>query len=364
VNEKASIWIKSLVDAISNGLISEMEARDALRRVERTYPELIGAAAVFDVNMAKVAGSESGIDGIPAHIPMPLDWEELFKRDNKDEWIVRSIWPKGRQIHIHAARKTGKSLVALWMAANIAIGRDPFSGEAAKPVKVAYLDFEMTEDDLLERIEDMGFTAEQLEGKLLYFLHPALPKFDTLDGGMRLMELLKWHDCEAVIVDTVSRVVEGDENSNDTYIRMFNCTGELIKAAGISLARLDHEGHSNGRSRGASAKADDVDLVWQLKETDDGYALNRMYARISWAPETLALKKTIEPSLSFKRDHENWPAGTKDKADELDKLLVPIDATKRAATNALKANGLVAGRAEVITAALRYRKQRSLIIQD
>ena len=34
------------------------------------------------------------------------------------------------------------------------------------------------------------------------------------------------------------------------------------------MLRLDHEGHQTGHSRGASSKADDVDLVYHLKEVD------------------------------------------------------------------------------------------------
>lgn len=54
---------------------------------------------------------------------MWLDWHELFRRESHDEWLVRDMWPMDRQVHVHAARKTGKSLVALWIACNLAMGR-------------------------------------------------------------------------------------------------------------------------------------------------------------------------------------------------------------------------------------------------
>jgi AAA domain len=359
VNSKAPIWVKRLVDAISNGLITEVKAREALRRVERTHPDLIGVDVLFDIEMSNVMFSEVDINIPPQHMATKMGWQELYAQEMREDWLVRGVWPVGRQIHLHAERKMGKSLVALWMAANIANGIDPFSGERFEPVNIAYLDYEMTPADLRERLEDMGFTPATLKN-LHYFLHPTLPKLDTELGGQRLMELLAWYECKAVVIDTVSRVIEGDENSNDTYIKMFNFTGSYLKAAQISLLRLDHEGHLNGRSRGASAKADDVDLVWQLKASDEGYALNCMHSRINSTSGTIAIKRQLEPTLSFSRAAEMWPAGVKDKANELDMCNVPIDATKTTASKILKENGYVGGRSEVLNAALRFRKSRPI----
>ena len=103
-------------------------------------------------------------------LPVPVDFHALYGRENRAEWFVDDIWPAGRQLHIFAARKTGKSLLMLWIAACLAVGRDPFNGRPIPPVIVVYLDYEMTEDDLLERLEEMGFTADDLTGRLVYYL--------------------------------------------------------------------------------------------------------------------------------------------------------------------------------------------------
>lgn len=311
------------------------------------------ALAIFEAELKRLNYVEGGVDG-SGHVA----WLELFARQSEAEWLVTDVWPKGRQVHMHAARKTGKSLVALWIAGNLAIGRDPFTGAPQERVRVGYLDFEMTEDDLLERVEAMEFTADQLTDWLFYFLHPVLPMLDTPAGGEALMRDMRAHGIQACIIDTMSRVVAGEENSNDTYIRFYKNTGMLLKADGIALLRLDHEGHEAGRSRGASSKADDVDVVWQLRQ-GDGHALElvRKAARISWVPETVIFNKAEEP-LRFTRTGELWPVGTAEKAAELDKLGVPVDASRRKASDALKQANVTVGKTAVLVAALKYRKTR------
>jgi hypothetical protein len=48
--------------------------------------------------------------------------------------------------------------------------------------------------------------------------------------------------------------------------------------------------------------------------------------------------------------------GTKAKAEELDALNVPLDASRSTAIQALRAHGKVAGNFQVLTDALRYRR--------
>lgn len=287
-------------------------------------------------------------------LPKPVDWHALYARQVDVEWLVEDVWPLGRQLHIFAARKSGKSLLMLWIAACLAAGRDPFTGRQQAPVIVGYLDYEMTEDDLLERLEEMGFGPDDLAG-LRYYLWPPIPPLDTPEGGRALLDLVRRDGAVAVVLDTVSRVVEGEENSNDTFRNFYRHTGLHLKAEGIGLARLDHEGHEAGRSRGASAKGDDVDIVWRLQVTDDGLALVKKAARISWVPERVELVSTSD-ALGFRRTSNSWPAGTREKAAELDDIGAPLEVSKREARRLLKEAGRTPGRDAVLMKAIAYRK--------
>lgn len=287
-----------------------------------------------------------------------LDYRALKAHEGMTDWLVEDIWPVGRSIHLHAARKVGKSLVSLWIAGNLALGREPFTGDAIEPVRVGLFDFEMTEDDVLERLEDMGFNLAELQDNLHYYLNQPVPPLDTEKGGAMLLENTLANGEKVVLIDTLSRVVEGNENDAATYTDFYRFTGAPLKTAGISMARLDHEGHESGRSRGSSAKGDDVDIVWQLKPLDDGYQFVRKASRISWVPEQVTIHKSENPHLRFTRAAGGWPEGTKEKAADLDAVDCPVDAGRSVAVKMLREKGLVPGKTVILNAALKYRRQR------
>jgi hypothetical protein len=294
----------------------------------------------------------------------PVDLEALAGRQfTETEWLVEDIWPVGRQIHIHAQRKAGKSLLMLWIACHLAIGLDPFTREPRIPKVVGYYDPEMSEEDLRERLEDMGFLPipPLLAQNLHYYLMQPLPPLDTEQGGLMLLQQCLAAKETVVLIDSLARFIQGKENDSNTYFDLYRFTGRPLKAAGIDMGRSDHEGWEEGRSRGSSAKNDDVDIVWHLKPTDDGMELTRKFARVSYVPETVSVLKRVEPNLHFTRSVMSWPAGTTDKAKELDELQIPLDAGRRSITKALKDAGRSVGATNVLTAAIRYRKQRALI---
>ena len=288
----------------------------------------------------------------------PMDIPAVMNHEGHEiDWLVDGLWPMGRHIHIHAQRKAGKSLVSLWIACCLALGRDPFTGDPIPPRKVGYWDFEMTEDDFRERIADMGFDVYALSKMLNYYLMQPLPPLDTEQGGRALLEQATIMGEEVIFIDTMSRVISGDENSSDTYINFYRFTGGPLKAAGISVCRLDHEGHEGGRSRGSSAKADDVDIVFQLKPNDDGVTFVRKAARISWVTESISIIKKDEP-LSYSRTAGAWPEGTREKALELDACDVPLDAGRIVASRMLRDKGYAVGKTITLAAALKYRRDR------
>lgn len=297
-------------------------------------------------------------DQSPAVRYEPVDIIAAMNHQGPDiDWLVEDLWPLGRSIHVHAQRKAGKSLNSLYMACMIALGRDPYTGERIPPRKVGYWDFEMTLDDFVERLTDMGFDPVALSLMLNYYQMSALPPLDTAQGGQHLLEQAIAMGEEVIFIDTMSRVISGDENSSDTYINFYRFTGAPLKAAGISMCRLDHEGHEGGRSRGSSAKADDVDIVWQLVPTDDGVSFLKKASRINWVPDKLVVRKSDEP-LAYSRANGSWPDGTKEKAAELDRLDAPTDISRRNAAIMLKDAGITVGKTIVLNAAIKYRKQR------
>jgi hypothetical protein len=293
-----------------------------------------------------------------------LDWHAFANRDSDDhQWLVEGLWPTGRALALWAAAKTGKSELALWCAVRLALGRHPWTGAPIPPVDVAYFDYEMTEDDLDDRLADFGEDPATLD-RLHYALLPPLPALDVEAGGLEVERAALAVGARAVVIDTFGRAVAGEENEADTVRSFYRYTGSRLKRNGIGYLRTDHAGkdHTKGQ-RGSSAKRDDVDIVWRMRRGDGTAVLLDCEgsSRLSWVGPRLVLDRIETGGLVAYTTPTRigWPAGTAAKAAELDAIGYPVRGTKRGAQAALKEAGHVGGRNAILLDALRYRRERA-----
>lgn len=286
-----------------------------------------------------------------------VDWDTFWQRDRSEaEYLYDEVIVRGRGHALFALHKTGKSLFMLNAAASIAT-RD-------EDVVVIYLDYEMTEDDLQERLEDMGYGPHHDLTKLRYWLLPTLPPLDSILGGEALVQIVKdvahqFPDHHiAVVIDTTGRAVTGDENDAGTYQDFYRYTGLRLKQMGVTWARLDHKGKDPTKGqRGSSAKGDDIDVGWEIHKTDSGVKLTRSLSRLSWVPERVEFAMTGVP-LRYVRVGETWPEGTKAAADDMDRLGLPIDIGGNQAQAALR-DADMSHRRNVVLAAVRWRREEA-----
>lgn len=291
-------------------------------------------------------------DGYDAELlGMLTDWGEFWSTDHKaEEWIWEPIIAAKRATAIFARGGVGKSLIVLRMVVDI----------VAAGTRVLYLDYEMTADDLADRLADMGVDENTDLDNLKYAQLPAMPAFDTPEGGRAVLRMAELVDAELVIIDTFARAVEGDENDADTVRQFYRMTGLHLKAAGRAFVRIDHAGKDDTKGqRGSSAKNDDVDVVWHLKRTETGYQLIANKRRMGWVPESVTLERDDEPFRLTVAGGDVYPVGTSEVARSLDELGVAVDESARNAAKALREAGQGA-RDVLVRAAQKYRRNRSL----
>lgn len=291
-----------------------------------------------------------------------VDWAQLFSGQHAvEEWVAWPFVPRGRAVALFAPAKAGKSTVVLAVVAAVATGRSILGARTAdRPAHVLYLDYEMTEADLLERLEELGYGPDDDLSHLHYALLPSLPPLDTKEGAAAVVALAKHVGAELVVVDTFGRAVEGDENDADTTRAFYRHTGLALKAAGIGVLRTDHAGKDVAKGqRGSSAKNDDVDIVWRLTRGDDGVRLDRTHSRVSWGPSRLSVKReeTDDGVVEFITADDVQPTGTFHVIDWLDELGVDAGASQSAAIKAIRAAGYQA-KTDAIRAAQRQRRGR------
>ena len=208
----------------------------------------------------------------PTHTLQLLNWTELFGREPPEqEWTVPNIVPEGKQVAIYGQAGSGKSLLLLEASAAIASGRSLYDEPASDPRHVVYLDQEMTPDDVQERMEAFGYgsdDAADLQQYFHYFQMQSIAPLDTALGGQMLMDIVHQFNADLVVIDTMTMLVQGDEQSSNTYRDFDRFVSVPLKHEERSLVRLDHMG-KNGDMRGSSHKAGYVDLVWKLEKKHD-----------------------------------------------------------------------------------------------
>lgn len=324
-------------------------------------------------DIAEHIGAGRGIDELrhwpdqtqPAAAGLFIDWAEFWAKDHTTEdWLAWPLIPRGRQVALYAPAKTGKSIVTLAAVAALATGRPVLGQPARPPIHVLYLDYEMNEDDLYERLEALGYGPHVDLSHLHYALLPSLPPLDTQAGADVVCDLADQTEAEAIVVDTMGRAVQGDENDSTPYREFARLTGLRLKKAGRALLRTDHAGKNRDKGqRGSSAKADDVDLVYRLDVNDAGYTLTRTHTRIGWAPDKTVITRTGNDGQTIEfvatRKAKTFVAGTKDAAAELDQLGIPSDWGRERVKKRLAELGKHLGPSRLVEDAIRYRKERS-----
>ena len=294
---------------------------------------------------------------------MLIDWSEFWELDLDDaDWIAEPIIPAKRSTALFAPGGTGKSLLALYIAVNLAIGRDPFNGHQTTPTRILYLDYEMTLNDLAERLEHQGHGPNTDLTHLNYALLPSLPGLDQPEGGKAVLRLAELCDAELVIIDTFGRAIHGDENDADTIRSWYRWTGLHLKQAGRAFLRIDHAGKDLAKGqRGSSAKQDDVDVVWRMTAKESGvFNLHATKRRMGWVPTDVNITLEQEDILSFQmvEDDQVWPAGTLDLAATLDELGIDPHMSARKVSRALR-DAERGARDMLVRAAVKYRQMRS-----
>ncbi len=201
-----------------------------------------------------------------------LDWNASFAKDFSEvEWLPGKFLERGQQAALVGSGKVGKSLFVHDWIWRMVTGRRFLSDERHEPLRVLYFDRENNEKDIITRMVSFGAVARELE-PLDYRLFPGFS--GSLDessiAAAELLVIVEESKPDLVVFDTVSRFIGGNENDADTWLSFYRRVHSPLKALGIAALRLDHMGKDEERgSRGSSAKAQDVDHVWELTKNEE-----------------------------------------------------------------------------------------------
>ena len=258
-------------------------------------------------------------------IPGYVDLYELLNSPPYEEtWIASHLVPKGRMVALVGPAKSGKSLLALHCAAAIASGR-PFLGKPTIQSTVLYIDQEnIPTRDVGPRLIKMGYEWEELEQHLIYSSYGDYSDFNTPKGANQLMNVIRKHEVQVVIIDTISRTVYGKENDNDTWNELHKHLERHLKNEGISLLRLDHTGKDTDKGpRGGSAKLGDVDMtliITPIVDNSQRLFLENSRMEVSWKKAELNIIEAPVLNYTLREIHKE------PKEDRIQRLVTLLDA--------------------------------------
>ena len=201
-----------------------------------------------------------------------VNWAQAFEQDFSEvDWMPGKFMEHGQQVAIVGGGKVGKSLLVQDWIRCIVSGSRFLSDEPHEPMRVLYFDRENNLRDVVTRMQSLGATPSDL-ALLDYRLFPqfagALDQSDI--AASELLGIVDDAKPGLVVFDTVSRFIAGKENDSDTWLALYRRVHTPLKERGIAGVRLDHMGKDEERgSRGSSAKAQDVDHVWELVRLDE-----------------------------------------------------------------------------------------------
>jgi hypothetical protein len=299
-----------------------------------------------------------------------IDWPALWAEDDPaEDWLLAPLIARGRGHALYAPAKAGKSLITGETVFALTAGR-PFLGYSGDPIHVLYVDYEMTRADVRERLMTFGYTERNaaIHSQFLHYASlPSIPSLDSAEGGEMVADEAVRVGAQLVVIDTVGRSVRGSENENDTYLDFYANTGLLLKQEEVALWRLDHSGKDGTKGqRGASAKNDDVDIVWSLERGDNNaLKLKCTHRRVAWVPDEVHLAWRVtdrdeETGEHYIDDHDvTQPAGTHNVVVPfLTRHKVPLDWGRPKVKRLMLEHEIHVSNA-AITAGINWRRSRA-----
>jgi RecA-family ATPase len=161
---------------------------------------------------------------------------------NTAKTIIPTIVNTGQIVSLVGQGGTGKSLLMFDIAMALAAGQSVLGHPPAEPMTVLYIDMENPVGEVYKRRHDLGYGDDTLEG-LMYYHMPNLPPLDAHAGGKFIEAFAAKHSPDLVILDTISKLVAGEESKADTWQDLYKYAMVPLRRDNRGVFILDHQGH-------------------------------------------------------------------------------------------------------------------------
>jgi putative DNA primase/helicase len=214
--------------------------------------------------MGNLGGATGGATGTPAGTLRVLDVEAMLRTAPPPvPWVVEPLLAQGCVTMLAGREGTGKSMLALAMAAAIGHGAD-VAGLGCRPGRVLYVDAENGEREAHRRIHGLGGVAP---GSLGYV---EASGFSLASHLAELNALVEDRCPDVLMLDSLRSLAPGlDENDSQQAEAALRPVVRLTQAREMATLILHHAGKVGTEYRGSTAIGAAVELGFTLSQHPD-----------------------------------------------------------------------------------------------
>lgn len=222
---------------------------------------------------------------------------QLLEEKIKKPKAIVYPWLREKSLNmIFAERGLGKSWLAMVIA--VAITREKYDELSIgpwyvkNPCGVLYMDGEMGGFDLQDRFKQLigPLGGETRRNALNVFSAPdyteqhgqTINLYDTVWQDFISNYLKKNRSIRVLILDNLSSLCSGRDENDNQSASVFTAWLIKLRAVGVSVVIIHHQGKSKGHQRGASALEDPLNNTLYLSKPDDWGPGEGAYFRINF----------------------------------------------------------------------------------
>lgn len=193
---------------------------------------------------------------------------DLSRMKFKRSWLVKEVIPVGVLIMVYSPPAEFKSLLSQYLALCIATGKD-FLGFKTVKNKVLISDFENSKQIVAERLKSLKKGLNLRSNSLpIFYLDEDFVDFAN-EGHQRLVprliETCRLHSIKLIILDTLHRHANYDENHASDLNRIYVDVFKPLVNKGITVIFLHHTNKDKAKTyRGSIDFLGQCDLVFKI----------------------------------------------------------------------------------------------------
>lgn len=182
------------------------------------------------------------------------------------EFVIDNLITRGSVNVFYGEAGSKKTYALLYMAACCSVGKD-FLRFTTKPRKVLFIDEESGSRRLLMRLGEVlrGALIENTQN--IFYMTLNRLRLDNNKDVLELLNSIKTGGFDMVIIDALSDVMDGDENSKQDVQPVFNNLRLIADQTNAAIFIIHHPNKTGGY-RGSSAIKGSVDLMIEVVSSD------------------------------------------------------------------------------------------------